>query len=58
MSKICTNVCINRNIGCVKAEIKISIRSGGKFVPVLNEAPHHEDVLGSGDIAPLLKKLQ
>lgn len=46
MTKICTDVCINHNIQCVKAEIKISIQSGGRFVPVLSEAPHHEDLLG------------
>jgi hypothetical protein len=28
------------------------IKSKGKVVPVLNQAPRHEDVLGSGGIAP------
>jgi hypothetical protein len=28
------------------------IKVKGKVVTVLNQAPHHEDVLGSGGIAP------
>jgi hypothetical protein len=28
------------------------VKKKGKFVPVLNYAPRHEDVWGSGDIAP------
>jgi hypothetical protein len=34
---------------------KINVEVKGKFVPVLNQAPHHKGVLGSGGIAaPIL----
>jgi hypothetical protein len=29
-----------------------SLKGKGKDVPVLNKAPHHEDVFGSGGITP------
>jgi len=35
-----------------------SIYDKGKVVPVLNEAPRHEDVLGDGSIAPRILNLE
>jgi hypothetical protein len=39
------------------AELEFKGKGKGKDVPVLNLAPRHEDVLGSGDIAPRILDL-
>jgi hypothetical protein len=44
-----TRLCSGLRQQCFNLDVQ-SIK--GKFVPVLNEAPRHEDVLGSGGIAP------
>jgi len=31
---------------------KYKVKGEGKFVPMLNRAPRHEDILGIGNIAP------
>jgi hypothetical protein len=35
-----------------RREKLVKVKVKGKVVPVLNQAPRHEDVLGSGGIAP------
>jgi hypothetical protein len=40
------------NMDALCATVKVIGR--GKVAPVLNEAPHHEGVLGSGGIAPCI----
>jgi hypothetical protein len=42
-------------IGFSRKTVKVKVK--GKFVPVLNQAPRHEDVWGSGGIAPCILNL-
>jgi hypothetical protein len=41
-------------IGPTSIRINLKVKGKDKVVPVFNETPHHEGVLGSGGIAPLI----